>query len=109
MKDCLFCQIKAKEIPAKMEYESENIMAFADIHPKAQIHILVVPKEHIASIRDIKGKEKVLQEVYEVIDNLVKKYKLHEDSYRIVVNGGKAQKVPHLHFHLLGKKWFKFV
>ncbi len=109
MSDCIFCKIKNHELPAKMVYESSDIMAFADINPKAEVHILIVPKEHIKSIRDIKGKEKLLAEVYEVIDKLVEQHKLQDDSYRVVVNGGKAQIVPHLHFHLLGKKWFKFV
>jgi histidine triad (HIT) family protein len=109
VKDCIFCKINNRELPAKFVYESENIMAFADIHPKAEVHILIVPKEHIKSIRDIKGKEKLLAEVYEVIDKLVEQNNLHEDSYRVVVNGGKSQIVPHLHFHLLGKKWYKFV
>jgi histidine triad (HIT) family protein len=109
MKDCIFCQIRDKEIPAKMEYESENIMAFADINPAAELHILIVPKKHVKSIRDVKGQEKLLKEVYGVVDELVEKNNLTEGHYRVLVNGGKAQKVPHLHFHLLGGKWSKFV
>ncbi len=109
VEDCTFCQIRDKKIPADLKYESDNIMAFADINPAAEVHILIVPKEHVKSIRDAKGQGKLLQEVYEVADELVENYDLHKDSYRVLVNGGKAQKVPHLHFHLLGGKWNRFV
>jgi histidine triad (HIT) family protein len=109
MNECIFCDIRDKKVPAKMVYESENIMAFADLHPAAEVHILIVPKEHVKSIKDAKGQGKLLQEVYEVADEIVEKESLRDNHYRVLVNGGKAQTVPHLHFHLLGGKWSKFV
>lgn len=109
MDDCIFCKIRDKKIPAKLEYESENIMAFADINPAAQVHILIMPKKHVESIKGAKNLGKLLQEVYGVVDELVEEYNLDKSAYRVLVNGGKAQKVPHLHFHLLGGKWHKFV
>lgn len=109
MEECVFCKIKNHELPAKLVYESDNVMAFADIHPKAEVHIIIAPKEHIKSIRDIKGQGKLLEEVYEAVDRIVKEQKLDNEHYRVVVNGGKSQIVPHIHFHLLGKKWYKFV
>lgn len=108
--DCIFCKIIKKEIPAKVIFESENIIAFPDINPSADTHILIVPKEHIAKIEDLKdGHAKLLAEVYQVVKKLVSEYNLSDNLYRVVVNGGKAQHVPHLHFHLLGGKWKKMV
>jgi histidine triad (HIT) family protein len=109
MADCIFCQIRDRKVPAKMVYESDSIMAFADINPAAEVHILIVPKEHVKSIKDAKGQGKLLQEVYTVVDEIVESEKLVNSHYRVLVNGGKAQVVPHLHFHLLGGKWNKFV
>jgi histidine triad (HIT) family protein len=109
MDDCVFCKIGEKKIPAEIKYESDNIIAIADINPASEVHILIMPKAHVKTIRDAKGMGKLLQEVYSVVDDLVEQNKLHEDEYRVLVNGGKAQKVPHLHFHLLGGKWKKGV
>ena len=109
MEDCIFCKIRDKKIPAKLEYESGNIMAFSDINPTADLHILVVPKKHVRSIRDVKGQGELLEEVYAVVDQIVTERNLVDDAYRIVVNGGKAQHVPHLHFHLLAGSWKKGV
>lgn len=108
--DCIFCKIIKKEIPAKVIFESENIIAFPDINPSADTHILIIPKEHIAKMEDLKDKHaKLLAEVYQVVKKLVSEYNFSDNLYRVVVNGGKAQHVPHLHFHLLGGKWKKMV
>ena len=101
--DCLFCNIVKKEIPAKIVYETPALLAFKDVAPQAPVHILIVPKKHIDGISHIEASEgKLLAEVYTVANILVKEYNLENNAYRIVVNGGKAQHVPHLHFHLLG-------
>lgn len=108
--NCIFCKIIKKEIPAKVIFESQNIIAFPDINPSADIHILVVPKDHIAKIEDLKPEHaKLLSEVYQVVKKLVSEYNLSDNLYRVVVNGGLAQHVPHLHFHLLGGQWKKFI
>ena|SRR3989344_5564875 len=108
MNDCIFCKIVNKQIPSKIIHESENLVAFPDIDPSADIHILIVPKKHIDGISHIEASEgKLLAEVYTVANILVKEYNLENNAYRIVVNGGKAQHVPHLHFHLLGGKFRK--
>ena len=106
--DCIFCKIAKKEIPKDFLYESTSIIAFLDINPSADLHILIVPKQHIGSVLEI-GREKggLLTEVYEVVKKLVEDNSLQDNSYRIVVNGGKARHVPHLHFHLLGGQWKK--
>lgn len=110
MNDCLFCKIINKEIPKEFTYESDSLVAFPDINPSADIHILIVPKKHISSIVDItKEYGSLLFEVYEVVKRLVVENNLENDSYRVVVNGGKAQHIPHLHFHLLGGNWKRMV
>lgn len=104
---CIFCEIVGKELPAKILYESDKVIAFPDINPAADLHILIVPKEHISDIRQAKDDAGLLSQVYQAADKLVEDNNLISNSYRIVVNGGKAQQVPHLHFHLLGGSWKK--
>ncbi len=108
--DDIFCKIIRKEIPKEFIYESENLVAFEDINPSADVHILIVPKQHIESIRDVKSEHgQLLTEVYQAVNKLVTDNNLENGLYRVVVNGGKAQHVPHLHFHLLGGQWKKMV
>lgn len=108
--DDIFCKIIRKEIPKEFIHESENLVAFEDINPSADIHILIIPKKHITGIQDLTPEDgDLLAEIYSVVNMLVKQYNLSGNLYRVVVNGGKAQHVPHLHFHLLGGNWKKFV
>ncbi len=110
MDQCVFCKIIRKEIPSKFIIESDTVVTFPDINPSADIHILIVPKEHIGGIGDVtKEHGSLLAEVYQVANKLVAEYHLENSSYRVVVNGGKAQHIPHLHFHLLGGQWKKRV
>ena len=106
MDNCLFCKIIAGEIPAEKVYEDEEILAFKDIHPKAPVHILVIPKKHIASAKEVTiDDEKILGKMFITISKIAKEMGL-ENGYRIVNNCGKdgGQEVMHLHFHLLGGK-----
>lgn len=110
MDQCIFCKIIRKEIPKEFTFESDAIVAFPDINPSADVHMLIVPKKHISGIKDLRIEEDVLlSEVYSAVNKLVAENNLENDSYRVVVNGGKAQHVPHLHFHLLGGTWKKMV
>ncbi len=110
MDNCIFCKIIKKELSATIVYESADLIAFPDINPSADIHILIVPKEHIDSIADIsKNHGDLLGEIMETANKLVIENNLIDSLYRIVVNGGKAQHVPHLHFHLLGGNLKKLV
>lgn len=110
MNDCLFCKIIKREIPSNIVYESETLVVFPDISPSADIHLLIVPKKHIGGIGNIgEGYGKLLEDVYETVNKLVSENNLTDDLYRVVVNGGKAQHVPHLHFHLLGGQLKKYV
>jgi len=108
--DCIFCKIISGEIPKEFILTTDSLVVFPDINASADIHLLIVPKKHIGGIQDLgKGMGSLLEEIYEVINKLVKENNLTEDLYRVVVNGGKAQHVPHLHFHLLGGQWKRMV
>ena len=93
MTDCIFCKIAKGQIPSKIAYEDENVIAFYDQDPQAPVHVLVIPKEHIASAMEVTPENSgLIARVWEAIPK--------------VNNCGKdgMQTVKHLHFHLLGKK-----
>ncbi len=105
MDDCLFCQIANKTIPASIVYEDEQIMAFNDINPQAPTHILLIPRDHFASLNEVPDEKKGL-----LGQLLLKARQIAEDQglalsgYRIVLNTQRdsGQEVFHIHFHLLG-------
>lgn len=104
MADCIFCKIIAGEIPSNKVYEDELVYAFRDIAPQAKTHILVIPKEHIASVAEITPENSgIVSHIFEVIAKIAKDEGL-DGGYRVVSNcGGDAgQTVFHLHFHILG-------
>ena len=103
--DCLFCKIAKKEIPSKIVFENEQILAFVDIDPKAHVHILVIPKKHISGLNGITSSDnELLGELINAVKEIAAKEKVDENGYRIVVNNGRdaGQAVEHIHFHLLG-------
>ena len=106
MADCLFCKIVAGEIPAKIVKRSEDALAFRDIDAKAPVHVLVIPTNHIAAVRDAKGAagERLLGRLLAFAAELASELGLDGEGYRIVTNTGKnaGQSVDHLHLHLLG-------
>ena len=102
--DCLFCKIVSGEIPAQKVYEDASCIAFADIHPQAPVHLLVIPRRHIASLAQVGETDKdLLGHLTLVATELAAKQKL-TGGYRIVMNTGDdgGQTVHHLHLHLLG-------
>ncbi len=104
--DCLFCKIAAGEIPSKKAYEDEKVFAFYDIDPQAPTHFLVIPKEHIQSVSQITPEnQEIVGHIFTVIAKLAQELNL-EDGYRVVSNVGQqgGQSVPHLHFHVLGRR-----
>lgn len=107
--DCIFCKIVAGEIPAKLEHETEDLIVFPDIDPSAEVHFLIVPKKHVDSITDAKDQPELLAKIYQAAEQLVQENELKSRGYRIAVNGGASQHVPHLHFHLLSGKWLKHI
>lgn len=104
MKDCLFCRIVSGEIPSTKVYEDETVYAFRDIAPMAPVHILIVPKAHIASAADITTENAdLVAHIFAVIPQIAAAEGL-ENGFRVVTNSGAdaCQSVQHLHFHLLG-------
>ncbi|HID79358.1 MAG TPA: histidine triad nucleotide-binding protein [Aquifex aeolicus] len=102
---CVFCKIVNKEIPAKVVYEDDLIMAFHDINPQRKVHVLVIPKKHIPSVNDITPEDKkILGHLWVKIPEIVKILGIDRDGYRIIVNTGKdgGQEIYHIHYHILG-------
>lgn len=103
--DCLFCKIAQGEIPAKMLYQDDDVVAFADIQPQAPHHILIIPRKHIATINDVEAADvPLIGKLVLTAKNLAKSMQIEETGYRLVfnVNSGGGQMVYHIHLHLLG-------
>jgi len=102
MNDCIFCKIANKEIAKEFTYEDENVVVFPDIHPVAPVHLLIMPKEHIRDFGDIRDAT-LWGKLRKVIQKMIKEQKIEDKGYRLVVNGGGAQIIDHLHIHLMGE------
>jgi histidine triad (HIT) family protein len=103
--DCLFCKIAAKEIPAEVVHESDDVVAFRDVNPKAPTHILVIPKKHVESAAVLTDEHgDLLAEIFQTAAHLAKADGVDGSGWRLLTNVGPdaGQSVPHLHFHLLG-------
>lgn len=102
-KDCLFCRIVAKEIPAKIVAENEHCVAFRDINPQAPVHILVIPREHVASLNELKD-HAIVGAMNAMAAHIAKSEGIAERGYRTVINTNSeaGQTVFHIHLHLLG-------
>lgn len=99
-KDCIFCQIAAGKMAKKFEYEDEEIVVFPDINSRAPVHFLIIPRSHIKEFTD--ASEEIFIKILRVAKKLIKKHNLHQRGYRLVVNGGGAALIDHLHLHLMG-------
>jgi histidine triad (HIT) family protein len=101
--DCLFCRIIQREIPATLVYEDADCVAFRDIDPKAPTHVLIVPREHVATMNDASDATS-LGALMIAAAEIAKKEGIAEEGYRTVINTnrGAGQTVFHLHVHLLG-------
>ena len=108
MQDCLFCKIISKEIPTKFTYQDKDIVAFPDINPKAPVHILIVPREHIDSVAVLPEDRQILAgKMFIVAQKVAEKFGISKSGYRLIVNCRRnaGQLVDHLHMHLLGGKY----
>ncbi len=108
-RDCLFCRIVARRSPAEVEYEDEAVLAFKDIYPKAPVHLLIVPKRHIASILTMEaGDVEVIGRCLLAARRLGERLGFGERGYRVTVNCGPegGQHVYHVHFHFLAGRRF---
>ena len=111
MKECLFCRIVDKEIPAEIVFESDKLLAFKDVDPQAPVHILIIPKEHITTTNDLSNKHKeLIGDILLTAKRLASDYDIAKDGYRILFNCNKngGQAVYHIHLHLLGGRQMKW-
>ncbi len=102
---CLFCQIGAKSLVADIVFENDHIVAFKDIHPKAPVHLLFIPKKHITSLAEATPEDQaLLGELLLTLTQVAREQGIEKNGYRVIINtrhhGG--QEVDHLHVHLLG-------
>ena len=103
--DCIFCKIINKEIPSNVVYEDDKILAFYDIAPQAPVHVVIIPKVHIASANEInEGNSNYISAIFNTIPEIAKKLGIADSGYRVINNCGKdgCQSVEHIHFHMLG-------
>jgi histidine triad (HIT) family protein len=104
MSDCLFCKIVAGEIPSAMVYEDEHCIVFKDLYPKAKVHLLVVPREHVASLKEVdESHDALMAHMLRLLPKLAEEQGL-DTGFRTIINTGRGggQEIFHLHIHLLG-------
>ncbi|MDD5749032.1 MAG: histidine triad nucleotide-binding protein [Actinomycetota bacterium] len=108
MEECLFCRIINKEVGCDILEERPLAIAFRDVNPQAPVHIIVLPKEHISSLRELDTNRcDVLSEIFSLINDLAVSEGIAQSGYRVVTNVGEeaGQAIDHLHFHLLGGRF----
>lgn len=102
---CIFCKIINKEIPTEFLYEDELVVAFRDVHPLAPVHVLVIPKKHIASITEIgDGDEQLMGRLILAAKKIAEDLQISENGYKLLFRVGEygGQEVGHIHLHLIG-------
>ncbi len=105
MENCIFCRIAAKEIPAEIVWEDDEVLAFRDIDPVAPTHVLVIPKRHIQSTLDLTEDDAgLLLNLFQVMSEVARLEGVEQSGIRILTNVGPdaGQDVLHMHFHVLG-------
>ncbi len=104
MSDCLFCKIAGGEIPSDTVYEDEQVIVFKDIYPKAEVHLLMIPRQHVASLNELdESHDALIAHMLRLLPTLAKEQGL-DDGFRTIINTGPGggQEVFHLHIHLMG-------
>jgi histidine triad (HIT) family protein len=105
MESCLFCRILNKELPSKIAYEDDSVVAFHDISPKAPVHVLICPRKHIPTLNDVSADDAVLlAHMFQTARKLAEQFGIDQKGYRTVfnVNADGGQMVFHLHLHVMG-------
>jgi len=103
--ECLFCGIVKGDIKGNLVYQDNSVVAFKDINPKAPVHLLIVPRKHIATLLDLQQEDSsLISDVFNAANQLARDQGIAKNGFRVVVNcgAGAGQSVFHLHFHLLG-------
>ena len=105
MESCLFCRIVKKELPSKLAYEDDRVVAFHDIHPQAPVHVLICPRKHIRTLNDVSSEDDaLLVHLFSTARKIAQEMGIAEKGYRTVfnVNAEAGQTVFHLHLHVIG-------
>ena len=103
----VFEKIIAREVPAKIVFEDEEVIAFHDVDPKAPVHVLIIPKRTIPRLAEAKDSDTpLLGKLISAASKVARELGIDESGYRVVINSGPdaGESVPHLHVHLLGKR-----
>jgi histidine triad (HIT) family protein len=103
--ECIFCRIASGEIRADVVHESERVIAFRDLDPRAPVHVLIIPRRHISSVTELTDADgAVMGELFIVARRVAEQEDVAESGYRMVMNAGKdgGQSVGHVHLHVLG-------
>ena len=111
METCIFCRIVERSAPARIVFEDDDILAFEDTHPQAPVHILIVPRKHLASLKDVTPEDvPLLGRLLLVATQLAREKGIETRGYRTAINAGSwgGQSVAHLHLHLLGGRVFRW-
>lgn len=109
--DCLFCGIADGEIPSDQVHADDLVVAFRDIAPRAPVHVLVIPREHVKSAADLgEDRAPLVGRIFAVAAEVARANGIAGDGYRVVTNVGAngGQTVAHLHFHVMGGREFKW-
>lgn len=105
METCLFCRIASGDLPSKMAFEDDEVIAFHDIHPVAPVHVLICPRKHIATLNDVSAEDaSLLAHMFEVARKIAEQSGVAQKGYRTTfnVNAEAGQTVFHLHLHVIG-------
>jgi histidine triad (HIT) family protein len=105
MESCLFCKIANRELPSKVAYEDDRVVAFHDINPQAPVHVLICPRKHIATLNDVTSDDApLIAHMFDVARKLAEQFGVAQKGYRTVfnVNAEAGQTVFHLHLHVIG-------
>ena len=107
MDDCIFCRIIDRKIPSTIVYEDDKVLAFNDINPVAPVHVVIIPKVHIANVNALTPENAtVLADIHLAAKKIAEKHGIADKGYRLINNCGEeaGQSVFHLHYHLIGGK-----
>ena len=105
MSDCLFCGVVEGKIKGNIVYQDDSVVAFKDINPKAPVHVLIIPRRHVAGVLDLNADDgAMIGHIFEIAARLAREQGIADSGFRVVVNSGAdaGQSVFHLHCHLLG-------
>lgn len=103
--DCIFCRIVRGEIDAEVVYDEDDVLAFEDINSKAPVHVLVIPRQHVANLEEIGAlSDTVVKRLFEVASTVAGKLGVTDGGYAVRINNGRdaGQEVFHLHLHVMG-------